>query len=235
MTKENIALRKESERYKHYESMTWNKRHNLGLEIFKKLPKGKVLEIGCADGLFLNKLKELGFDVYGIDIYPQWVEKCRTKGINTTCGDVNNKLPYKDVFFDYVINFETIAHLIDPTNFAREVKRVLKKSGKFIIESTNSAYWKYRISYLFAQTKNYEMLWPGCESYNTHYNLIWPEHKSMHFQHYSLNSCKEMLEDNGFHVNDISKQLSENKLNKVKSAIFPNFFCSEYMFIAKPL
>ncbi len=233
MTEENFILKKEAERYKHYESMEWKIRHETALQIIKKLPKGKVLEIGCADGGYLKRLKQLGFDVYGLDIYPKWIKKCKTKHINISFGDANNNLPYKDNSFDYIVNFEMIAHLITPIHFIREIKRVLKKEGKFIIESVNSAHWKYRISYLLAQTNNYGLLWSGFKGYNTHYNMIWPEHKSMHLQHFSLNSCKEMLEDNGFQVTDYSNKMSPNKSNRLTSTIHPNLFCTEYIFLAK--
>ncbi len=231
----DFIINKETERNKHYESLEWRNCHNIGLQILKKLPKGKVLEIGCADGIFLDKLREEGFDVYGLDVYPKWIEKCKNKSINVKCGDANEKLPYKNDFFDYVINFEMIAHLINPPKFIKEVKRVLKKDGKLLIESVNSAYWKYRISYLFAQTNNYQMLWPGCNGYNKHYSMIWPEHKGIHLQHYSLNSCKQMLKDNGFHITDVSKEINKNKLSKAKASLAPNIFCCEYLFVAQSL
>lgn len=231
MNIENLSLTKEMYKYENYESILWTKRYNVALELFKNLPRGKVLEVGCVDGKFLNKLKQLGFSVFGFDICPKWVELCKKKGLNVRLGDANQRLPYKNNSFDYVINFETIAHLIDPLQFAKEVNRILVRGGKFFIESVNSAYWKYRVSYLFAQTKNYELFWPGCESYSTHYNLIWPEHKGIHLQHYSLCSCKEMLTDIGFDVVDISGKISGNKYIKTFVVLFPNLFFAEYMFI----
>jgi len=40
---------------------------------------GKVLDIGCGHGLFLDLLKSIGWDTYGLEISPKAVEFCQPR------------------------------------------------------------------------------------------------------------------------------------------------------------
>ena len=47
------------------------------------------------------------------------------------------KLPFEDDFFDVVVSFETIEHIIDYDKFVLEIKRVLKPGGQLILSTPN--------------------------------------------------------------------------------------------------
>ena len=47
-------------------------------------------------------------------------------------------LPFNDGTFDFVISFQVIEHIKQDTEFVREVHRVLRPSGKFIVTTPNA-------------------------------------------------------------------------------------------------
>ena len=84
------------------------------------------LDLGSADGSFVEILKKNGFNAFGLDI----------KDVNFE----NDKLELEDNSFDLVTAISIIEHLSNPNNFLTEVKRVLKKDGLFILVTPN---WKF--------------------------------------------------------------------------------------------
>lgn len=84
------------------------------------------LDLGSADGSFVEILKKNGFNALGLDI----------KDVNFE----NDKLELEDNSFDLVTAISIIEHLSKPNNFLTEVKRVLKKDGLFILVTPN---WKF--------------------------------------------------------------------------------------------
>ena len=97
---------------------------------------GRVLEIGTGTG-------------YGIDIIAPNVEhfvtmdKTRSEELGAMPANVEFKegvvppLPFADESFDYVVSFQVIEHIRRDKEFVREVRRVLKKGGKFIVSTPN--------------------------------------------------------------------------------------------------
>ena len=97
---------------------------------------GRVLEIGTGTG-------------YGIDIIAPNVEhfvtmdKTRSEELGVIPANVEFKegvvppLPFADESFDYVVSFQVIEHIKRDKEFVREVHRVLKRGGKFIVSTPN--------------------------------------------------------------------------------------------------
>lgn len=115
-------------------------RHDLALNIIKPLLSKKenlrILDIGCADGVFTNKIIELGknHNIIGIDISEKFVAYCNEK---YACERVNfekgvlPQLKFKDGQFDLVICLDVIPYLSKKERLQalREIKRVLCSKG----------------------------------------------------------------------------------------------------------
>lgn len=104
-------------------------------EIIKNKPEQnlKILDIGCGNCQMLNKLKELGHKVYGLDLSPIRVLKNRKKLRNIEFGYAE-EIPFEDNFFDIVIAQEVLEHVLDLKKTLGEIKRVLKNNGETYIQ-----------------------------------------------------------------------------------------------------
>ena len=104
-------------------------------EIIKTSPEQnlKILDIGCGNCQMLNKLKELGHQVYGLDLSPLRVLKNRKKLKDIEFGYAE-EIPFEDNFFDIVIAQEILEHVFDLKKALCEIKRVLKNNGRVYIQ-----------------------------------------------------------------------------------------------------
>lgn len=97
---------------------------------------GKLLDIGCGNGAYLEERASEGWDVWGTDISYAAVEKARGIGLNVFCGSLED-LKFPDEFFDMVTMNHSLEHIHDPASCIREVNRILKHDGILIITLPN--------------------------------------------------------------------------------------------------
>ena len=97
------------------------KRLLLARDLAMETQPGKVLDIGCYDGLFLSLLGD-GIENYGIDILE--VPLLDPDQITFKKHDVATGLPYEDAGFDLVATNEVIEHILDTGHFLQECHRV---------------------------------------------------------------------------------------------------------------
>lgn len=113
----------------------------------KERSKIKVLDLGCGAGNNAKFLAENGFQVFGIDGSASAIDICsnrfkrwRLKG-KFVCQNFE-KLPYKNNFFDLVIDRESSYANIPAVirNILKEVHRTVKKGGLFVSFIYNNFY-----------------------------------------------------------------------------------------------
>lgn len=102
----------------------------------------KVLEIGCGNGVQAAYIREKFNPAYmkAIDLNAANVEIARSEalrlgvnGVDYEVGDAQDLKGIADQEFDVVINIESAFHYPDKPAFLREVKRVLRPGGYFLI------------------------------------------------------------------------------------------------------
>ncbi|MEK7773530.1 MAG: class I SAM-dependent methyltransferase [Deltaproteobacteria bacterium] len=109
------------------------KRHQLAvLDFFKGLKPGRLLDAGSGGDALGRILKERGFDVFSLDLYARPYLKDRF-----VRADMNEKLPFVDRAFDYVLCSESLQYMENHAGLFREFRRVLKKGGSAIVSIPN--------------------------------------------------------------------------------------------------
>ncbi len=130
-----------------------NSLFNKIVEIFSQEPRGRVLDLGCGDGIYAKALKDLGFDVVASD-----GDNRRFKYQNDIPFKPFNLLgrfPFDNEEFDYVLFLETIEHLWNPYDCIKEISRILKQGGALVISTPNILNLNSRVRYLFEGSFDY--------------------------------------------------------------------------------
>lgn len=125
----------------HYETIgVGHKTHYDYFKIFKdQIPKsGKILDLGCGDGVLLSILKTAGYEAIGLEIAQSFVDRAK---IHSNCevflGSAEKMDMFEDDEFDCVISTEVLEHTISPYKSLIEINRILKSEGTAIISSQN--------------------------------------------------------------------------------------------------
>jgi len=103
--------------------------------------KGRLLDIGCSMGYFVEAAGKLGYDAEGVEISKYAAEYARKKGLKVNCGDALN-LSYPDNTFSVVTYMNSLEHVGDLDKSLSEAYRVLAPGGCVMIVGPNANYWK---------------------------------------------------------------------------------------------
>ena len=94
--------------------------------------KGRLLEIGCAAGFFLNFAKTNGWHCHGIEpMKPLADYGVRNFGIEVKNASFE-QADFPNNFFDVIVAFNVLSHVKDPTRFFLKVIKLLKENGLFV-------------------------------------------------------------------------------------------------------
>ncbi|MBN2015040.1 MAG: methyltransferase domain-containing protein [Candidatus Altiarchaeota archaeon] len=105
--------------------------------IQQHIMSGKVLDVGCSGGFFLETLSNK-FEKYGVEIDKKAVEFARENysfGSNVRAVRLE-EAPFEDATFDLVIMRGVIEHLHDPSTAIAKISSLLKKGGFFYVAAT---------------------------------------------------------------------------------------------------
>jgi ubiquinone/menaquinone biosynthesis C-methylase UbiE len=103
--------------------------------VMDALPQnGKLLDIGCGTGLFVERYSEDGRYVVGLDISKKMIEQARTRcrECDYTVG-TGEKIPFNDNTFDAISSLLVFSYVRDPEAMLGEAYRVLKPGGAIAI------------------------------------------------------------------------------------------------------
>lgn len=113
------------------------------IEKYKK--GGRLLEIGCCIGTFLNLAKQRRWECYGVEpsfMISEYAKK--SYGIDVFPGFLSEAHFHAD-YFDVVVIFHVLEHLSSPRKELEEVRRILKPSGLLVIEVPNIEHPLHRL------------------------------------------------------------------------------------------
>jgi len=153
----------------------------------------RLLEIGSLPGHFTVLLKQLGYQVRGVDLdYRRAESLWRKYDITVDEVDIETQpLPYEENRFDLVLFMELLEHLrINPVFTLRQLYRVLKPGGKIILSTPNVPPHRRFRFFLYGHSYQ-DDLFQELEKLETVGHMG-------HFRLYILSEVKHLLESVGF-------------------------------------
>lgn len=108
------------------------------IESRTKTGRGRLLDIGCGYGFFLQEMKSRGWQVEGIEISSSGRQYARDKWDIHVYSQPLEDLAFPDSSFDITTLFYVIEHIHDPMGLFGEVQRVLKPGGLVLLRWPHS-------------------------------------------------------------------------------------------------
>jgi len=149
----------EGKSYKYYDITKPHRDIAKILKLFKKQKVKRILDLGCGLGRHVIFFAKHGFEVYGIDIAKEGLKilkkllKEQNLKAELKIGNIFEKLPYDDNFFDAIVSVQVLQHgkLSEIKRAIAEIERVLKPSG-LIFVTLSGRYSRGKIRYCLVKT-----------------------------------------------------------------------------------
>ena len=93
---------------------------------------GKLLDVGCGRGEYLNAFSNLGYETAGVDISAKSVELSPDHPVKVANLE-QEPMPYEADSFDVVFSKSVIEHIHEPVIFLEQMYSALKPGGTAII------------------------------------------------------------------------------------------------------
>lgn len=172
-------------------------------------PGARVLDVGCGDMHFSLIMPQ--FEWEGVDIAPHHAPKAVAHDL------MEPPYPFEKESFDAVVCSEVLEHLFDLRVVHREVNRLTKMGGTYIISTPNVNH----MDHFFSQFQD----------------LIFDPMRTHHMEHirfYDHAIHKDLLQQSGFKVNEIcgadahySRTMQDARASLVKQGIAKDLFAAD--------
>lgn len=101
--------------------------------IVKNMPKGKLLDVGCATGEFLTVAKDFGYSVEGLELSKWSSQIARKKGLQVYTESLKTLANKYPAGYDIITLFGVIEHFEFPLEEIGFVNTLLKPGGVLVI------------------------------------------------------------------------------------------------------
>lgn len=144
-------------------------------EVQRYIPQGKLLDVGCYCGYFLEVARESGYETEGLELSKWAADQARRLGF-LIHNDIIKTIEF-DEKYDIVTLWDVIEHFSDPRTELLEINRLLKKNA-----------------FLFISTINIDSL------VARFLRKRWPWLMDMHIFYFSPQTITRLLEQSGFQI-----------------------------------
>jgi SAM-dependent methyltransferase len=116
------------------------------------LPMGRVLDLGCADGQFAERIRTLGHRVVGVD-------RAEFDGVRDRMNlfvraDLDDGIPQGArvaAGYDVVVAADILQFLAEPDRLLREIRGVLRPGGQVYVCVPNAVHWYPRLRFVLGR------------------------------------------------------------------------------------
>jgi 2-polyprenyl-3-methyl-5-hydroxy-6-metoxy-1,4-benzoquinol methylase len=95
----------------------------------KYMQSGKLLDVGCATGFFLDEARQRGWDVVGLDVSSFGVEYARQHFGLTAHHTTLTDSEFPAASFDMLTMWDVIEHVPDPKAYVHQAAELLRSGG----------------------------------------------------------------------------------------------------------
>jgi SAM-dependent methyltransferase len=107
-------------------------RRALVRRVMKGVPAGRALDVGPGPGGNAAVLRDLGWQVTGVELTGVGAQLCAARGLDVVRGDAT-RLPVADRSVDLVMSTDVWEHVEDHESVAAESHRVLRPGGRLLV------------------------------------------------------------------------------------------------------
>ena len=176
--------------------MPWKWEHQQTASLLK--PGMKVLEVGCAEGAFLSKIK-IAFNVncVGLELNESACESAKSKGLEVNLETIQSFSQNHKEEFDIVCSFQVLEHISDVYSFIEAMTKTLKKGGKLIIGVPNDDSFYGKLDSVLNMPPHHMGLWnkKSLSSLTTIFELEDPQFYFEPLQDYHKEYCDKVIFD----------------------------------------
>ncbi|WP_178087694.1 class I SAM-dependent methyltransferase [Methylacidimicrobium cyclopophantes] len=101
-----------------------------------RLPSGKLLDVGCGDGSFLERMRTLGWEGEGLEPDPISAEQARRRGFPIRSSTLE-EAAFPPEAYDAITMSHVLEHLPDPSTVLVRLRAALKRGGLLVSISPN--------------------------------------------------------------------------------------------------
>lgn len=105
---------------------------------------GRVLDIGCGSGEWLQYMQDFGVAVQGLEVDPRAANVARSRGLPVHIGPLENA-GFSKQAFDTVTLSHVIEHVASPQDLLQQCNRILRPDGLLVVSTPNSSSFGHRI------------------------------------------------------------------------------------------
>lgn len=140
---------------------------------------GRLLDVGCGDGLLLTQAQSRGWESWGLEVSAALVAQIHARhDLKHVYHGTLGAAAYPSAFFDAVLLVNVIEHLRDPAGTLAEVARVVRPGGIVAVHTPNAG--------------GLEARWRG---------PAWHHFEPLeHFYYFDRNTLGQLLEKSGLEV-----------------------------------
>lgn len=161
------------------------------IQLLKSFNVQRIADIGCGNGALCREMKDQNKTVVGIENDSKGAEIAASTHpdisfYNYGVQDEPAKLLQDEEKFDMVTSTEVVEHLYNPELLAFYAREILKDDGLLILSTPYHGYLKNLALSIF-------------DHWDQHHTALW---HGGHIKFWSRNTLTELLESNGFVVQD---------------------------------
>lgn len=105
----------------------------------------RLLDIGCGSAVFLKLAKEAGYDAFGLDLSERAAGLAATEVPDRIfCGTEEDLIAAGEAF-DILVLLHTLEHVLDPYQYLRKIRSLLRRPGGLIIQVPNMESYQARL------------------------------------------------------------------------------------------